>query len=493
MSGPEESTSSFFVMGGKPPNYEDVETITVDPNPKLLLRLEVWHFSSDGRSQKKNKRFAEAFKEASLENWDVKEVAVIEPDGASNRDDFVPIQVEFKHNEYTDNDPNGRAQNHVRELFRRVIPVIIFRFFLNIHSKPHTMSLVARNVSPEHQQRYCQLFVINKLNIRVDQLLTPAGVDDACIDEIVTRLSTLPNALSTLSQIVEMFSIYQLLHCQTVPQFSFMHKQDADQVFNVRTSVLGDIEPLVRVAEELRPLYEANVDQAAAEKLATEFHVDFAYVMGNLGKVKSNLCFTPQQLYETSLNLRTANTMLSRARDFLGSHLERQVERYENDMRLPKNIRFGSVIAGASTGGAILLGGLASNPLTLTIAVFLYAAVAAQSNIGATSKKNEAIKTFLRDLKDMADVFDEARRSVVVAVCQDVFNIGLDDLGQHERTAILHSFGIDVSALRHEEYRQSLVESSIEKLMTYYKEMGTNFEQMVKLCGNDLKDARAPL
>ncbi|KAK4075724.1 hypothetical protein Trihar35433_2284 [Trichoderma harzianum] len=474
MSGPEESTSSFFVMGGKPPNYEDVETITVDPNPKLVLRLEVWHFSSDGRSQKKNKRFAEAFKEASLENWDVKE-------------------VDFIHNEYTDNDPNGRAQNHVRELFRRIIPAIIFRFFLNIHSKPHTMGLVARNVSPEHQQRYCQLFIINKLNMRVDQLLTPAGVDDACIDEIVARLTTLPNALSTLSQIVEIFSIYQLLHRQTVPQFSFMHKQDDDQVFNVRTPVLGDIEPLVRVSEELRPLYEANMNQAAAEKLATEFQVDFADVMGNLGKVKSNLCFTPQQLYETGLNLRTANTMLSRARDFLGPHLERQVERYENDMRLPKNIRFGSVIAGAGTGGAIILGGLASNPLTLTIAVFLYAAVAAQSNIGAISKKDEAIKTFLQDLKDLADVFDEARRSVAVAVCQDVFNIGIDDLGQHERTAILHSFGIDVSALRQEEYRQSLVESSIEKLMSYYKEMGTDFEHMVRVCGHDLNDAKIPL
>ncbi|KAL6835357.1 hypothetical protein V8C40DRAFT_282742 [Trichoderma camerunense] len=504
MSGPEESTSSFFV-GGKPPNYEDVETITVDPNPKLLLRLEVWHFSSDGRSQKKNKRFAEAFKEASLENWDVKEVAVIEPDGASNRvvalesrsivADIVIVsfKVEFKHNEYTDNDPNGRAQNHTRELFRRIIPSVVFRFFLNIHSKPHTMSLVARNVSPEHQQRYCQLFIINKLNVRVDQLLTPAGVDDACVDEIVARLSTLPNALSTLSQIVEIFSIYQLLHGQTVPQFSFMHKQDADQVFNVRTTILGDIEPLVRVAEELRPLYETNIDQEAVEKLATEFQIEFADVMGSLGKVKSNLCFTPQQLYETGLSLRTANTMLSRARDFLGPHLERQIERYENDMRLPKNIRFGSVIAGAGTGGAIILGGLASNPLTLKIAVFLYAAVAAQSNIGAISKKSEAIKTFLRDLKDMADVFDETRRSVAVAVCQDVFNIGLDDLGQHERTAILHSFGIDVSALRHEEYRQSLVESSIEKLMTYYKEMGTDFEHMVRVCGHDLHDAKMPL
>ncbi|EHK20064.1 uncharacterized protein TRIVIDRAFT_224243 [Trichoderma virens Gv29-8] len=489
MSGPEESSSSFFGMGGKPPNYEDVEVITVNPNPRLRLRLEVWHFSTDGRSQKKNKRFAEVFKEANLENWDVQEVAVVEPDGASNRDDFV----DFKHNEYTDNDPNGRAQNHVRELFRRIIPPIVFRFFLDIHSKPHTMSLVARNVSPDHQQRYCQLFIINKLNIRVDQLLTPAGFEDSCVDDIVARLSTLPNGLSTLSQIVEIFSMYQLLHGQTVPQFSFMHKQDADHVFNVRTLTLGDIEPLVTIAEELRPLYEANMNQSVADTLATKFQADFADVMGNLGKVKTDTPFTPQQLYETGLNLRTGNTMLLRARDFLGPHLERQIERYENDMRLPKNIRLGSVIAGASTGGAIFLGGLASNPLTLTIAVFLYAAVAAQGNIGAISKKNNAVKAFLQDLKDMADVFDEARRSVAVAVCQDVFNIGLDNLGQHERTAILHSFGIDVSALKYEEYRQSLVESSIDKLMTYYKEMGTNFEHMVRVCGHDLNDAKMPL
>lgn len=32
------------------------------------------------------------------------------------------------------------------------------------------------------------------------------------------------------------------------------------------------------------------MDQAAAEKLATEFQIEFADVMGNLGKVKSNLC-----------------------------------------------------------------------------------------------------------------------------------------------------------------------------------------------------------
>lgn len=65
------------------------------------------------------------------------------------------------------------------------------------------------------------------------------------------RLSTLPNALSTLSQIVEIFSLYQLLHGQTIPEFSFMHQQDADHVFNVRTPALMNIEELVMVTEEV--------------------------------------------------------------------------------------------------------------------------------------------------------------------------------------------------------------------------------------------------
>ncbi|KAL7941752.1 hypothetical protein V8C42DRAFT_167622 [Trichoderma barbatum] len=494
MCGPQESTSSFFGMSGKPPNYEDVQVIAVDPNPELLLRLEVWHFSHDGRSQRKNKRLAEAFREANLENWDVQDVAVVEPDGASNRDDFVPIQVDFKHNEYTNNDPSGGAQNHIRELFRHIFPSIIFRFFLDIHSKPHTISLVARNVLPDHQQRYCQLFIINKLNIRVDQLLTPPGMDDACIDKIVARLSTLPNGLAALSQIVEILSLNQLLYKQPIPQFSFMHKQDADHVFNVKLTVFGDIEPLVAITGKLRPLYEANIGQVTARKTAKKFRAEFLDVMGNLWRVKENTSFTPQQLYETGLNLRTGNAMLSRVRDFLGPHLERQIERYETDLHSPKGIRLGGGLFGTGVGGAIFLGGFASVPLAWGLVVALYAgALAAQSNINAISKKSEAIKEFVRDLKDVADAIDEAQRAVAVALCRDLFNIGLDNLGQHEQAAVLQSFGIDVCASEHEGYRQTLVESSVDKLMTYYKDMGIHFDHMVSKCGRELEDAKVPL
>ncbi|KAL7933986.1 hypothetical protein V8C35DRAFT_302934 [Trichoderma chlorosporum] len=494
MSNPEESTIQLSGPSEEPPHYEDILDITLNPNPTLIVRLEVWYFSSDGRSQKRNTELAEVFEQANLEDWDVQEVVVIEPDGAVNRDDFVPLQVDFKHKRYTDSDPQGRVQNHVRELFRSIMPSIIFEFFHNIQRKPHTMSLVARNVPPDHQQRYCQLLIINKLNIRVDQLLTPAGMNAACVGSIVARLSTLNNGLSTLAQVVEIFSLYQLLHQQTVPRFAFIHKEDAGQVFNMRTPALGNIEELVSIGEELKLLYEAHMVQAEAGRTVTGFQSELADTIHNLGRVAEGTLFTPQQLYLTGMNVCTGSIMLSREMRFLGPHLERQIEQYEDDMRRPKNVRFGGAILGAGVGGAILLGGLASNPLGWGVAALLYVgALAAQIKIMPTSTKKEAIKQIQQHFKDLADVFVEARRSVAVAVCEDVFNVRLDNLGQHEQTAILKGFGIDVSALNYDEYRQSLVESSIDKLITYHGELGNVFENMVKVCGQDLRDANIPL
>lgn len=186
--------------------------------------------------------------------------------------------------------------------------------------------------------------------------------------------------------------------------------------------------------------------------------------------------------------------MLSRARDFLGPHLERQIDQYETEMNLPKNIRLGGFAAGTGVGAAIVFGGLASNPFTWGIVAVCYiGALATQFKISPISGKNAAIKAFIRDLDDLAGVFDEARRSVVVAVCRDAFNVRLDNLGQHEQIAILKSFGIDLRALKHQEYCESLVESSLDKLRTYYEEMKTDYGKMVNLCGPDLRNANMPL
>lgn len=129
------------------------------------------------------------------------------------------------------------------------------------------MSLFARNVLPDHRGRYCQLFVINKLNIRVDELSAPPEVTDT--EEIVSRYSTYPeaviwssiadisrlstvdNGLSMLSQVVEIFSMYRLFQTQTKSRFSLMHAQDVEAVFNLRSTGLENIEPLATMAENV--------------------------------------------------------------------------------------------------------------------------------------------------------------------------------------------------------------------------------------------------
>ncbi|KAL7808845.1 hypothetical protein V8C44DRAFT_335546 [Trichoderma aethiopicum] len=501
----------LLVMDGPPPNYDDISSAA----PRLLVRLEVWYFSSHGRCQEKNELLAEAFEEAEPHNWNVRTVDVVEPHDDADRDDFVPIQVDFEHREYTNYDPNGRAQNHVRDLFRRIAPAVIFRFFLGISRKPHTMSLFARNVLPDHRGRYCQLFVINKLNIRVDELSAPPGVTD--IEEIVSRLSTVDNGLPMLSQVVEIFSVYRLFQTQTKSRFSLMHAQDVEAVFNLRSTGLENIEPLATMAENLRFLYEANSGLAATEPSVTppewtsaatpfkEFQSELSGVLDNLAKtdlscpakLDKGIAATPQVLYMTGLNLRTGSIMLSRASSLLRPYLDNQLLQYDSRTPSPRHLAIGAAASGAGgvgTGGAILYGTLASTPLGWTIAAILcVGAVAAAVAYGGVSAKVEAIRKFKQYMKDMADVFDEAQKAVVAVICQDVMGMELSSFRPDEQDAILKSFGIDVSALGHGEYQRSLVESSMQKAVQYYKEMREQFEHMVEVCGFDEKDKELSL
>ncbi|ETS02822.1 hypothetical protein M419DRAFT_77225, partial [Trichoderma reesei RUT C-30] len=474
----ETSTRLRLGMEGPPPNYDDISSAA----PKLLVRLEIWYFSSHGRCQEKNEHLAEAFEEAQPVNWNVRTVDVVEPYGDADRDDFV----DFEHTEYTNYDPNGRAQNHVRDLFRRVVPAVVLKFFLGINRKPHTMSLVARNVIPDHRGRYCQLFVINKLSIRVDELSVPPEVTD--IDELVGRLSTVDNGLSMLSQVVEIFSVYRLFQTQTKPKFSLMHAHDVETVFNLRSTGLENIEPLATMAENLRFLYEANSGQTAAERPAAPFQSELSGVLDNLAKTDLSSA-TPQLLYMTGLNLRTGSIMLSKASNLLRPYLDDQLLQYDRRALSPRHLAIGAAasgVGGVGTGGAILYGTLASTPLGWTIAAILcVGAVAAAVAYGGVSEKVEAIKKFKQYMKDMEDVFNEAQKTIVAVICQDVMGMELSSFRPDEQGAILKSFGIDVSALGHGEYQRSLVESSLKKVVRYYREMKEQFEHMVEVCGLD--------
>ncbi|KAH0497770.1 hypothetical protein TgHK011_005055 [Trichoderma gracile] len=444
-------------MDGPPPNYDDITSAA----PRLLVRLEVWYFSSHGRCQEKNEHLAEAFEEAEPVNWNVRTVDVVEPYDDADRDDFVPIQVDFEHTEYTNYDPNGRAQNH----------------------------------EASYYEPCCSQYT----------------------DELVSRLSALDNGLPMLSQMIEIFSVYRLFQTQTRPRFCLMHAQDVESVFNLRATGLEGIETLGTMAENLRFLYEANLGQTAPEQPATsvewtsivvpfkEFQSELSGVLENLAKTdldgqgipEKGISATPQLLYMTGLNLRTGSIMLSRASNLLRPYLDDRLLQYNDRTLSPRRLAIGgaaSGVAGVGTGGAILYGTLASTPLGWTIAAIMcVGAVAAAVAYGGVSKKVEAIKKFKQYMKDMADVFDEAQKAVVAVICQDVMGMELSSFRPDEQDAILKSFGIDVSALGHGEYQRSLVESSMEKVVHYYREMREQFEHMVEVCGLDDKGIKLTL
>lgn len=86
-------------------------------------------------------------------------------------------------------------------------------------------------------------------------------------------------------------------------------------------------------------------------------------------------------------------------------------------------------------------------------------------------------------------MFNETRNHLAVIVSRDVFSTELDSLGSIPKKAILKSFGVDVNALEHKKYCESLVESGIDKVMDYYKSMIVDFQDMMEKCGLDVEAA----
>ncbi|EHK44679.1 hypothetical protein TRIATDRAFT_299610 [Trichoderma atroviride IMI 206040] len=107
----------------------------------------------------------------------------------------------------------------------------------------------------------------------------------------------------------------------------------------------------------------------------------------------------------------------------------------------------------------------------------------AQSDIKTSLKKKEMVQEFNYDLQVITNAANEARKDLVTIICKKNFNIELSKLGDHEKNAILESFGVDVSAIRHKEYCEALTGGGTSKLLEFYRRLTADFDQMRKACG----------
>ena len=83
----------------------------------------------------------------------------------------------------------------------------------------------------------------------------------------------------------------------------------------------------------------------------------------------------------------------------------------------------------------------------------------------------------------MANVFNEVRNDIAVAVCSAVFGIELSSLSHDEKKTILRGFGIDVDALQHQLYSNSLVGSGVDKVLQYYEDLTRDLDRMMAVHG----------
>ncbi|KAM0513617.1 hypothetical protein ACHAPE_007667 [Trichoderma viride] len=471
-------------MSEQPPSYEDVlATPPVNSDALLLVRLEVWHYFKLGRSPILNHDLAQLFIALELANWTVKEVEFVEPSGLASRDEFVPIQVDFEHRRYTGNDPNGRAQYDVRELFRHFAPALIFQFSLEIGSKPHVMNLFPLNVPQLHKNKYVQIFPINKLNTTSQRFLKPAEVEDT--KAIATLLSTLDDGLSALSQIVGVFDLYSHLSSQNKIPSTLTNIADAEDMFKFAATIFDTIGSPATVVRNLRQCYDAQANQTAATR--------------DLQQIEAGEVVTPQLMYETALGLHASSLLFTKVKKCLEPQLVNQLNLYTKGMHHVKNIRniSGSAASLAAVAGFVKGTGIGSASIQSLVshlplgwwsigAIFLGGIIVgscAQSDLKTSFKKKEMVQEFDYDLHLMAYAANEGRKDLVSTICKKNFNIELSQLGDHERNAILESFGVDVGAIQHKEYCKALTGGGTRKLLEFYWRLTADFDRMRKACG----------
>ncbi|KAL7920310.1 hypothetical protein ACQKWADRAFT_314995 [Trichoderma austrokoningii] len=416
-------------MSEQPPSYDDVdvrEAPIKDADP-LLVRLEVWHYYTLGWSPILNHELARLFKALELANWTVRDVEAVESSGLTKRDHFVPVQVDFEHKLYTNNDDNGGAQYDARELFRHIAPAIIFQLFLRIGSKPYTMNLIALNVPKSRKNIYGHLFHINRLNATSRSFQRPTEVKDT--EAVATLLSDLADGLLALSYIVDIFGLLLELKDPNRIQLTFINIDAAEQMFNRAAAIFDTYTPLATIIPNLRRSYEARVNQAEFGRTLLQktwqqavnpflaYQKRFSRVVMNLQRIQAGEVVTPQVLYQAALDLHAGSLLFTKARECLEPHLETKLELYKQEMRNPKTTRNRSAlvaVVGAGAGGWI--GGAsmafwASNPLGWGIGAIIFGGILvgsyAQYFINTSSKKKETIEKFKRDLKDMAEVANE--------------------------------------------------------------------------------------
>ncbi|KAK8932299.1 hypothetical protein VCV18_000833 [Metarhizium anisopliae] len=516
-------------MNGPPPPYEEVapeNANLLQPPSALVVHLQVWHYSSGGRSPADNDEFADLFRNYDLQDWEVIPLQLDGATGLSALDKYVPVEVRFRHRTWAYNDPGEHPIADVRKLFSKVVPQFVYQFFIRINSTPHHLSVFPVGVPEEFCQLYTHVYVLNRLNITVNAFFVPGPVETNDVQSWLRDAGDATvDVLQILSAIVSLYLMYHQVRgevnlnalpgLQNGPQLRHALNVDVPQRLGELRALFqqfssqGNAPP---AAGQAVPITDVQVALDGAAGPWRQFLRLTNRMESRLVKLENNETLSNQDLYELVQDGHNAALHFSSLKKAARPLVKLLEDNYSTMIQGYSSSR----TKWATTGG---VGGAAAVALVVFFcwwnpAGWAAAGVAAAGLGGAGAggaaacgvgtaavgavgggvahycidterakafSKKDAVREFDIAIKDLDKCANQSREAVAMVFCAQVMQKRLDDkLPEHDRRTILATLGVDVDAVSNPVYNQELIRDRVRQYVALKRSLVGSMDRVLK-------------
>ncbi|KAK5992179.1 hypothetical protein PT974_05579 [Cladobotryum mycophilum] len=364
----------------------------VEPGP-LVLRFQLWHLTPRGRCLAYNERLAAEFHHGPIGPWTVKAVSSFNSDNESERDHFVPVEVDFHHAERSYNDPDGVCKTQVRDVFIETVPRCVGAFPKSIKASSPAMNMYPIAVPDDYKRYYTHVRILAPLQSVIEN---PFHIDQSTLPARISYRSG--QALDTGGRIEWREASKLLLKYRGLIKFELLSSplkeqrlgnQDLYQLLmDLGVAILGfeSVERQMRIlADTSIADYDDRRDSSHVRK-----HGHFHLVTGVAAAVATVCWWHPVGWFA---------------------------------------LKIYGVEAAVAVEGAVLkrIG---------------------SKKIEAIEKKKENVAAVLDAMQDVRNSFNQAHTAATILFLSQVLHTPLSCLGNHEKKQILAALGIELDAMK---------------------------------------------
>lgn len=494
-----------------PPLYEEViaeDQAAQGPPSALIVHLQVWHYRAEGRSPLNNDRLAALFRDHNLQAWEVIPFETDGVTGPSSHDQYVPVEVRFRHRVWAYNDPGEKPMADVRELFFKTAPQFIYQFSVRISSTPHNLNIFPVNVPENFSSRYTHAYHLNKLSIRVNTFLVPSqATTNEAQSWLRDAVTTTGDVLEILAAIVSLYLMYRIDQDQGNGNGQTHIQQEAQGVGVLNVHVPEQLAELGALFQRFsgdngnhagqppRPAADLQVAWNTAAGPLAEYMRLANRMESRLTSLENNLTLSNQDLYELVQDAHDGALLFSMLKQVTQPLVHQLETDYSNDIKiynrnkLKSAIPTGLIVAAAAATAVFFWWNPAGWVLFGTGCAGGVAGGAAGSSVhsrmdaerGKASGKKDGVREFDIAIKQIDRCANQAREAIAMVFCAQVMQKRLDEsLPEHDKKAILATLGVDTDALLDAVYSQELVRDRVRRFRENNSNLRNRMERVLK-------------